>query len=203
MTHLSRQSAEHARSVFTDAAKSTAQRKAKSLPPFSLRLNAEERQRLEVAAAGVPLGSYIKARLFDGDLSPRRTRGQAPVKDHAALAQVLGMLGNMRLANGGKASALLVPDAAIQSDQARKTVLVVGKDDSVAAKPVELGPVVDGLRIIRSGLDPQDRVVITNVEAAMPGAKVATRPATIRPAPPPVTPVDSVAPAAAQATFAR
>ena len=99
MTHLSRQSAEHARSVFTDAAKSTAQRKAKSLPPFSLRLNAEERQRLEVAAAGVPLGSYIKARLFDGDLSPRRTRGQAPVKDHAALAQVLGMLGNMRLAS--------------------------------------------------------------------------------------------------------
>ena len=80
-----------------------------------------------------------------------------------------GMFGNMRLANGGQASALLVPDTAIQSDQARKTVLVVGKDDSVAAKPVELGPVVDGLRIIRSGLDPQDRVVITNVEAAMPG----------------------------------
>ncbi|EAT09693.1 efflux RND transporter periplasmic adaptor subunit [Sphingobium sp. 10 DY56-G10] len=114
-----------------------------------------------------------------------------------------GLFGNMRLANGGKASALLVPDAAIQSDQARKTVLVVGKDDSVAAKPVELGPVVDGLRIIRSGLKPQDRIVITNVQAAMPGAKVATRPATIRPAPAPVTPVDSVTPAAAQATFAR
>ena len=114
-----------------------------------------------------------------------------------------GMFGNMRLANGGQASALLVPDTAIQSDQARKTVLVVGKDDSVAAKPVELGPVVDGLRIIRSGLKPQDRIVITNVQAAMPGAKVATRPATIRPAPAPVTPVDSVTPAAAQATFAR
>ncbi|MEC7931303.1 MAG: efflux RND transporter periplasmic adaptor subunit, partial [Pseudomonadota bacterium] len=92
-----------------------------------------------------------------------------------------GMFGNMRLANGGKASALLVPDAAIQSDQARKTVLVVGKDDSVAAKPVELGPVVDGLRIIRSGLDPKDRVVVSNVQAAMPGAKVATRPTTIKP----------------------
>ena len=114
-----------------------------------------------------------------------------------------GLFGNMRLANGGKVNALLVPDEAIQSDQARKTVLVVDKDDSVAARPVELGPVVDGLRIIRSGLTAQDRVIVSNVQAAMPGAKVATRPARIAPAPAPVTPVDSVTPAAAQATFAR
>lgn len=114
-----------------------------------------------------------------------------------------GLFGNMRLANGGKVNALLVPDDAIQSDQARKTVLVVGKDDSVSAKPVELGPLVDGLRMIRSGLSPQDRVVVTNAQAAMPGAKVATRPARITPTPPPVTPVDGAAPAAAQATFAR
>lgn len=114
-----------------------------------------------------------------------------------------GLFGNMRLANGGKVNALLVPDDAIQSDQARKTVLVVGKDDSVSAKPVELGPLVDGLRIIRSGLTPQDRVIVTNAQAAMPGAKVATRPARITPTPPPVTPVDGAAPASAQATFAR
>lgn len=99
MTHLSRQHIEHAKPVFTDAAKSPARRKAKKPPPFSLRLNAQERQKLEAAAAGMPLGSFIKAKLFDGDLSPRRTRGRAPVKDHAALAQVLGMIGNMRLAS--------------------------------------------------------------------------------------------------------
>jgi RND family efflux transporter MFP subunit len=114
-----------------------------------------------------------------------------------------GLFGNMRLAHGGKANALLVPDEAIQSDQARKTVLVVGKDDIVAAKPVALGPIVDGLRIIRSGLTPQDRVIVSNLQAAMPGAKVAAKPAAIRPAPAPVTPVDSAAPVAAQATFAR
>lgn len=114
-----------------------------------------------------------------------------------------GLFGNMRLAHGGKANALLVPDEAIQSDQARKTVLVVGKDDSVLAKPVELGPIVDGLRIIRSGLDPKDRVIVSNIQAAMPGAKVAVKPAAIRPTPAPVTPVDSIAPVAAQATFAR
>jgi hypothetical protein len=59
------------------------------------------------------------------------------------------------------------------------------------------------LRIIRSGLDPQDRVVVTNIQAAMPGAKVAVKPARITPTPAPVTPVDSAAPVAAQATFAR
>lgn len=99
MTHLSRQSVENARPVFTGAARQPVRRKTKKPPPFSLRLNAEERQRLETAAAGMPLGSYIKAKLFDGDLSPRRTRGRAPVKDDAALAQVLGMIGNMRLAS--------------------------------------------------------------------------------------------------------
>ena len=65
------------------------------------------------------------------------------------------MFGNMRLADGGTTPALLVPDAAIRTDQARKIVLTVGKDGTVAAKPVETGPLVDGLRVIRSGLDPR------------------------------------------------
>ena len=71
----------------------------KTPTPFSLRLSKYEREKLERAAVGMSLGSYIKAKLFDGDLSPRRTRGTAPVKDHAALARALGLLGNLRLAN--------------------------------------------------------------------------------------------------------
>ena len=73
--------------------------KRKKAPPFSLRLSKEERQKLEAAAAGMPLGAFIKAKVFEGELKPRRTRGHAPVKDHAALARALGMLGNLRLAN--------------------------------------------------------------------------------------------------------
>jgi RND family efflux transporter MFP subunit len=114
-----------------------------------------------------------------------------------------GMFGNMRLASGGKVQALLVPDEAVQSDQARKTVLVIGEDDMVAVKPVELGPVVDGLRIIRSGLTPQDRVVVSNLQSAIPGAKVAVRPGRIAPEPAAIHPVDGTATSAAQATFAR
>ncbi|MEV5022887.1 MULTISPECIES: efflux RND transporter periplasmic adaptor subunit [unclassified Sphingobium] len=140
----------------------------------------------------------------DNGLDPRSgTIRVRAVFDNADMFLTPGMFGNMRLANGGKVNALLVPDEAIQSDQARKTVLVVGRDDSVAAKPVELGPVVDGLRIIRSGLTPGDRVIVSNIQAAMPGAKVATRPVVITASPAPVAPTDSAAPIAAQATFAR
>ncbi|MGB2201101.1 MAG: hypothetical protein ACPH5G_07160 [Pseudooceanicola atlanticus] len=97
MSHLSRKFTE-SRPIAPAQAAIRKPRK-KIPPPFSLRLTKNERAKLETAAAGMPLGPFIKSKLFDGDLSPRRTRGQAPVKDHAALARVLGLLGNLRLAN--------------------------------------------------------------------------------------------------------
>jgi RND family efflux transporter MFP subunit len=92
-----------------------------------------------------------------------------------------GMFGNMRLSTSGTTQALLVPDAAVQTDQARKVVLVVGNDGSVAPRPVVLGPVVDGLRVVRSGLTTADRVVIAGGQLAMPGAKVQVRAGKIAP----------------------
>lgn len=86
-----------------------------------------------------------------------------------------GMFGNMRLATGGSVQALLVPDTAVQTDQTRKLLLVVDEEGTVAAKQVELGPVVDGLRVIRSGLGEGDKVVIEGVQMAMPGSKVQPR----------------------------
>ncbi len=71
----------------------------KALPPFSLRLSSEERAALERAAGRKPLGAFIREKLFDGELTPRRTRGRRPVKDHTALAQVLGALGQSRLSS--------------------------------------------------------------------------------------------------------
>jgi RND family efflux transporter MFP subunit len=112
-----------------------------------------------------------------------------------------GMFGNMRLASGGKAQAMLVPDAAVQPDQSRKIVLVVDKDGTVAAKPVEPGPLVDGLRVIRKGLSPQDRVVVSNYGAAVPGSKVELRQGKIAPTRDTTTPSGPEAPAAAQATL--
>lgn len=61
--------------------------------PLSLRLTPEDRERLENAAAGMSLGSYIRWRVFDPASPPPRHRGKFPVKDHAALSALLGKLG--------------------------------------------------------------------------------------------------------------
>jgi RND family efflux transporter MFP subunit len=94
-----------------------------------------------------------------------------------------GMFGNMRLSTSGSVPALLVPDAAVQADQARKIVLVVSRDGSVTPRPVVLGPVVDGLRVVRSGLASSDRVIISGTQLAMPGTKVQARVGRIIPEP--------------------
>ena len=91
-----------------------------------------------------------------------------------------GMFGNMRLTDGGQRQAMLVPDVAVRTDQARKIVYVVGRDGTVAVRPVQTGPRVGHLRSILSGLKPDDRVVIQGVQFAMPGAKVNTKPGTIK-----------------------
>ena len=82
-----------------------------------------------------------------------------------------GYFGRLRLF-GGQHDGLLVPDSAIASDQASKIVFAVADDGTVAAKRVELGPIVDGLRVIRSGLAPTDRIVIEGLQRARPGQKV-------------------------------
>ncbi|MDN4633231.1 efflux RND transporter periplasmic adaptor subunit [Sphingomonas sp. PsM26] len=99
-------------------------------------------------------------------------RGRA-VLPNPGLFLTPGMFGNMRLASAGTKPALLVPDDAVQTDQARKVLLTVGPDNVVTAKPVVIGAVVDGMRVIRSGVGPKDRIIIKGTQMAMPGAKVA------------------------------
>lgn len=139
----------------------------------------------------------------DNGLDPRSgtIRGRA-VLSNPGLFLTPGMFGNMRLASGGTHPALLVPDAAVQTDQARKVVLTVTGDGTVAAKPVELGPVVDGLRVVRAGLTRSDRVVISGTQMAMPGTKVQTRAGRIAPEHVAAAPPGGAAPASAQVTFA-
>lgn len=84
-----------------------------------------------------------------------------------------GVFGRLQLF-GGEYDALLIPDSAVISDQARKIVFTVDKDNVVQARPVTLGQIVDGLRVIRSGLEPTDRVVLDGLANPFvrPGAKV-------------------------------
>lgn len=67
-------------------------------PPLSVRLTQDERARVKAAAGGLPLGTYIKSRLFGAD-APARARRHHPVRDQRALAQILARLGASRMAN--------------------------------------------------------------------------------------------------------
>jgi membrane fusion protein, multidrug efflux system len=114
-----------------------------------------------------------------------------------------GMFGNMRLTDGAPAQALLVPDAAVRTDQARKVVYVVGKDGTVAAREVSPGPRIGSLRSIRAGLSADDKVVIQGLQMVQPGAKVTARVAKIDPpGAAPTTAASVNEPAASQATIA-
>lgn len=133
--------------------------------------------------------------------------GSGTIRARAVIANpgyflVPGMFGNMRLGGGEPRPALLLPDAAVVTDQARRIVYVVAPDGTVSPRPVEIGALVDGLRVIRSGVDPKDRVVIQGMQfAAVPGIKVKAVPGTITPAPAaPVAPIRTPAPS--QATLA-
>ena len=90
-----------------------------------------------------------------------------------------GSFGRVRLPASQPYEALMVPDAAIMTDQARKIVLTVTPDGTVAPRPVTLGPVVDGLRAVRSGLTGEEQVVINGLMRARPGAKVTPQPGKI------------------------
>lgn len=75
-------------------------RSAEDAPaPFSLRLTFEERASLELAAGDMPLGAYIRSQVFKDGKTRRRRRYKRPVKDTQALGQLLGALGEARLAN--------------------------------------------------------------------------------------------------------
>jgi RND family efflux transporter MFP subunit len=83
-----------------------------------------------------------------------------------------GMFGRIQVASGPPAEALLVPDAAIGTEQVRKFVLVVDDQDVAQPKYVTLGPLIDGLRVVNSGLEASDRVVVNGLMRVRPGAKV-------------------------------
>ncbi|MEI9850832.1 MAG: efflux RND transporter periplasmic adaptor subunit [Sphingomonas sp.] len=83
-----------------------------------------------------------------------------------------GMFGNLRLEASKPYPALLVPDTAVVADAARRIVYVVAKDGTIQARAVELGPLMGGLRVLRSGVGRGDQVVIGGIQRARPGQKV-------------------------------
>ena len=115
-----------------------------------------------------------KMDFVDNAVNPRSgtIRGRA-IFDNKDGFLTPGVFGRLRVLSG-EADAFLVPDAAIVADQARKVVMVVDGENKVVPKVVMLGPLSDGLRVVRSGVTLEDKVIISGLANPMvrPGAKV-------------------------------
>jgi len=106
------------------------------------------------------------------DRSTGTIRGRA-VFDNPNNIFTPGMFARVRVPGSPPYEALLVPDAAIGTEQTRKYILTVNADNTVVSKYVTLGQTtVDNLRVIKDGLGPDDRVIVNGLMRARPGQKV-------------------------------
>lgn len=178
---------------------------------LSLRARREQR-------AGAPAPTEVEIRLQDETAYNWRgtvdftdnaiDSGSGTMRGRARIANpdyflVPGTFGNMRLAAGPAHDALLIPDAAVQTDQARKIVLVVEQGGVVGVRPVVLGARIGTLRSIRSGLRPSDRVIVEGVQYAQPGSHVNARVTRVAQNEAPAADRSYSAPASSQATLTR
>lgn len=115
---------------------------------------------------------------------------------------VPGMFGRARLLGSGTYSALLVPDESIVTDQTRRFVYVIGKDGKTVQRNVETGPLVEGLRVIKTGLAPTEKVVLDGLARLQPGMDVDAKVIPLKPRAAADSPASNAikAPAAAEAT---
>jgi RND family efflux transporter MFP subunit len=105
----------------------------------------------------------------DSSTGTLAARGILANKDRLLLP---GYFARVRIPIETQPEALLVPDTALGSDQGGRYLLVVTKDDTVERRTVQVGPLVSEMRVIDSGLKPDDRIVVAGVLRAVPGQKV-------------------------------
>jgi len=83
-----------------------------------------------------------------------------------------GFFARVRIPGIAEYDAVLVRDSAISSDQGRLFVLTVDDQNKTVYRPIKIGPIIDGLRVIREGLSANDRVIVSGLMSARPGVPV-------------------------------
>ncbi len=139
-------------------------------------------QKVEVALGDDK--QYMRQGVFDFldnvlDRSSGTIRARATVQN-SDLVLTPGQFARVRVVVAPPSPTLLVPDAAVLPDQSQHMVMTVAADGTVAPKQVGVGDIRGGLRVIRSGLSPSDRVIVGGLLHATPGTEVATQDGTIR-----------------------
>lgn len=145
----------------------------------SVRANAgtqEEEQQIavELTVAGDSEKVYQgKIHTFDNRIDATsgtiRARAKFANEDHSLLP---GMFASVKLASAGDSTAILVPSRAIGNNQSKRFVYVVGDDNKVVYRDVTLGQQVGGQRIVQSGLQPGERVIVDGLQHVRPDATV-------------------------------
>jgi RND family efflux transporter MFP subunit len=190
-----------------------------STNPIHFTFEASEAQLLKYQRESLGKGGRVEIRLQDED--DYRWRGVIDFSDNAVddgsgavrMRAVVqnpngflkpGMFGRARVEGSNAYDALLIPETAVVADGVRKVAYVVGADGTVAVKPLTVGPVVNGLRVVQSGLAPSDRVVVNGLMRVKPGAKVQAKLTQISAtAPQPHAPTTVAAPARAASVAGR
>ena len=83
-----------------------------------------------------------------------------------------GLFGRISVPGSLPYEGILVPDQSIVADQNRRLVLTVDEDGTVVPRVVQTGPIVDGYRVVRSGLDGTETIIIDGIVRARPGNAV-------------------------------
>ncbi len=121
---------------------------------------------------GFPHKGYVD--FVDNQLDPStgtiRGRGIFPNPD---LTLTPGLFARIRIPGSGKYEAILIPDESIGSDQSERFIMIVNNQNTTERRKVVLGPIVNGLRIIREGIKPEEWVIVKGLQRiARPGVKV-------------------------------
>lgn len=111
---------------------------------------------------------FVETRL-DSGTGTIRGRALVPNKD---LSLVPGLFVRVRLPGSGRYEAVLVPDFAIGTDQSDKFVFIVDEQNTIQRRVVKLGPISNGLRVVREGVKAGDKVVLRGQQRIRPGSRV-------------------------------
>ena len=110
---------------------------------------------------------------IDNQVDPRTgtIRGRA-VFDNRDGRFTPGLYARLKLVGSATYDAVLIKDVAVGTDLGKKFVLVLGEDDTVNYRAIELGPKLEGLRIVRSGLEEGETIVVNGLQRVRPGNAV-------------------------------
>ncbi|WP_421955966.1 efflux RND transporter periplasmic adaptor subunit [Polaromonas sp.] len=127
------------------------------------------------ASTDTPFEGHLQ--LVDNQVDPKSGTVRArAVFDNTDGQLMPGQFARIRMGQATKGTALLINERAVGTDQNKKFVLVVGADNKAAYREVTLGASVNGLRVVKSGLAANERIVVNGLQRVRPGALVAPQP---------------------------